>query len=52
MEKVHVIGLGMGPGDLTPTAMAVVEKAQVLAGGPRLLEMFPTHPAEKLPLAW
>ena len=50
MPKVCVIGLGMGPGDFSPRVMRAVERAQVLAGGTRMLDWFPEHGAERLPL--
>ncbi len=47
---VTVLGLGMGPADLTPAARERLAAAEVLAGGRRLLDYFPEHPAEKVPL--
>lgn len=47
---VTVLGLGMSPADLTPAARARLAAAEVLAGGRRLLDYFPEHPAEKVPL--
>jgi precorrin-6Y C5,15-methyltransferase (decarboxylating) len=48
MIPVHVVGLGMSPGDLTPGVQAIVRQAQVLVGGKRLLNYFPEHPAQKI----
>ncbi len=48
MIPVHVIGLGMSPEDLTPKALTIINAAQVLAGGRRLLEYFPAHAAERI----
>jgi precorrin-6Y C5,15-methyltransferase (decarboxylating) len=46
---IHVVGVGReGAGSLTPRALAVVEKAEVLAGGQRLLDCFPDLPAERV----
>jgi precorrin-6Y C5,15-methyltransferase (decarboxylating) len=45
---VQVVGLGMSPDDLTPRALNIIQGAQVLVGGKRLLAYFPDHPAEKL----
>ncbi len=47
---VTVLGLGMSPVDLTPAARERLAGADVLAGGRRLLEYFPGHPAEKVVL--
>ncbi|MBI3067699.1 MAG: hypothetical protein HYY79_02095, partial [Betaproteobacteria bacterium] len=33
---------------LTPRALAIVEKAEVLVGGQRLLDFFPHVPAERV----
>jgi len=45
---VQVVGLGMSPADLTPAALDIIQDAQVLVGGRRLLAFFPEHAAEKL----
>jgi len=50
MEKIHVIGIGMGLRDLTPRHREIIEQAQVLVGGRRLLELFPEVAAEKIPV--
>jgi len=50
MIPVQVVGLGMSAQDLTPRAQRIIEEAQVLVGGKRLLRYFPDHPAEKIPL--
>ena len=50
MIPVQVVGLGMSPADLTPTAQAIIREAQVLAGGRRLLDYFPQHRALKIAL--
>jgi precorrin-6Y C5,15-methyltransferase (decarboxylating) len=47
---VQVVGLGMSPADLTPRGRRIIEEAQVLVGGKRLLGYFPDHPAKKIPL--
>ena len=39
-EPVHVIGLGLGPTDLTPSHLALIERAAVLVGGKRHLSYF------------
>jgi precorrin-6B C5,15-methyltransferase / cobalt-precorrin-6B C5,C15-methyltransferase len=51
MIPVHIIGLGMSPADLTPKALAMINAAEVLAGGRRLLEYFPAHRGEKIVVA-
>jgi precorrin-6Y C5,15-methyltransferase (decarboxylating) len=45
---VQVVGLGMSPDDLTPRALDIIQRAQVLVGGKRLLAYFPDHHADKL----
>ncbi len=51
MLPVHVIGLGLGPEDLTPSMAEIIAKSQVLAGGRRLLDWFKGHKAESLELS-
>ncbi|WP_005038288.1 precorrin-6y C5,15-methyltransferase (decarboxylating) subunit CbiE [Holophaga foetida] len=46
--------VGCGPGDpdlITPAARRAALEAEVLAGTPRLLELFPEAPGERLPYA-
>lgn len=50
MIPVQVVGLGLSPADLAPRVQEIVRKAQVLAGGRRLLAYFPEHPAVKVVL--
>lgn len=50
MNPIMVIGVGMGPGDLSRRALKAIERAQVLAGGRRQLDMFPQHEGEYLVL--
>jgi precorrin-6Y C5,15-methyltransferase (decarboxylating) len=50
MNLVHVVGLGMSPADLTPSALELIRAAQVLVGGRRLLGYFPEHPGVKITL--
>ncbi|MEW6388209.1 MAG: precorrin-6y C5,15-methyltransferase (decarboxylating) subunit CbiE [Thermodesulfobacteriota bacterium] len=50
MMPVQVVGLGMSPADLTPQAREIIQEAQVLVGGRRLLSYFPDHPALKISL--
>ena len=51
MKTVHVVGIGLGPEDMGPRAMAAVNRADVLAGGVRHLDYFPGHPGGRLPLS-
>jgi len=50
MIPVQVVGLGMGPDDLTPQARKIIAAAEVLVGGRRHLGYFPDHPADKVVL--
>lgn len=50
MIPVEVVGLGTSPADLTPRTLAIIQEAQVLVGGKRLLGYFPDHRAEKITL--
>ncbi len=45
---IEVVGVGLNPSDLPPRAMRIIEGAQVLAGGARLLAHFSHHPALKV----
>lgn len=48
-RSIWVIGVGNdGAESLTPRALAVVEQAEVLVGGQRLLDFFPHIPAERV----
>jgi precorrin-6Y C5,15-methyltransferase (decarboxylating) len=50
MIPVQVVGLGMSPVDLPPKSREIIQGAQVLVGGRRLLDYFPEHLAMKIPL--
>ena len=50
MQKVHVVGLGMGPEDLTKRHLELIGSAEVLVGGSRHLACFPGHPGLKIPI--
>lgn len=50
MIPIQVIGVGMGLEDMPAKSLRLVEQAQVLAGGRRLLEMFPRHLGQRLVL--
>ena len=51
MQPIYVIGMGLGPEDITPAMAEIIAKAQVLAGGRRLLDWFAAHKAERLKLS-
>lgn len=46
-RRIQVLGLGVGPGELTAAQRKIVERAEVLVGGRRLLARFAESPAEK-----
>ena len=48
MKPVQIIGMGMGPLDLTPRHREVIAQAEVLVAGRRLLDHFPQSSAEKI----
>jgi precorrin-6Y C5,15-methyltransferase (decarboxylating) len=47
---IQVVGLGLGPEDLTPRGRALIERADILVGGRRQLAHFEDLPAEKKPI--
>jgi precorrin-6Y C5,15-methyltransferase (decarboxylating) len=47
MKPVSIIGMGVSPEDLTASHLRVLQAAEVLVGGRRLLSLFDDHPAEK-----
>ncbi len=47
MIPVQVIGMGLGPDDLTRRHLEIIERADVLVGGRRHLACFQDHPGEK-----
>ncbi|KMY68693.1 hypothetical protein AAU61_03490 [Desulfocarbo indianensis] len=49
MKTVSVVGMGMGPADISPAVRRAVEEARVLAGHQRLLALFPEHAGGRLP---
>lgn len=51
MKPVQVIGLGLGPQDITPRLARVIAEAEVLAGGRRLLDMLPEQQGTRLELS-
>lgn len=47
MIPVQVIGIGLGPEDLTARHLKIIEQAQLLIGGRRHLAYFKDHPGKK-----
>jgi precorrin-6Y C5,15-methyltransferase (decarboxylating) len=50
MKAVSIIGMGMGPQDLTARHLRIIAQADILVGGRRLLEHFNHLPAQKKPI--
>lgn len=50
IEPFHVLGAGVIPADLPPLARRLLESADLIVGGRRLLEAVPDIPARTLPL--
>ena len=50
MKPVTIIGMGMGPEDLTATHLKIIERADILVGGKRLLNHFKNSAALKKPI--
>jgi precorrin-6Y C5,15-methyltransferase (decarboxylating) len=50
MKPVRIIGMGMGPQDLTAKHLKLIEQADILVGGRRLLENFKDLRAQKKPI--
>lgn len=50
MKPVTIIGMGMGPEDLTATHLKIIERADILIGGQRLLNHFKDSAARKKPI--
>jgi len=46
-KTIDVVGMGLSPDDLTAGHRRIVERAEILIGGRRLLGYFPDSPAEK-----
>jgi len=46
-RRIHVVGLGVGADELTAVQREIIERAEVLVGGRRLLSRFAESPAEK-----
>lgn len=50
MNPIHIIGMGMGPMDLTQPQRDIIETADILVGGKRLLACFPDFQGETVPV--
>ncbi len=50
MKPVAIIGMGMSPDDLTARHLKIIQSADVLVGGQRLLDYFKDAPALKQPI--
>lgn len=50
MKPVSIIGMGMGPQDLTARHLSIIAQADILVGGMRLLENFKDLRAQKKPI--
>ncbi len=48
MNSLYVIGIGQGKEDLTARQLDIINNADVLVGGKRLLQLFAPHKAETL----
>ena len=49
-RRIQVVGVGLGPDDLPPKHRAIIDGADILVGGRRLLALFPDSRAEKKPI--
>jgi precorrin-6B C5,15-methyltransferase / cobalt-precorrin-6B C5,C15-methyltransferase len=47
MKPVSIVGMGVSPADVTPRHRKIIEGADLLVGGKRLLDRFGDSPAEK-----
>jgi len=47
MKPVAIIGVGMSFKDLTARHLAIIDQADILVGGRRLLDLFKESPARK-----
>ena len=50
MRRIHVVGLGLGPPDLTSEISEIISRADVIVGGQRLLDHFKGHPGIMVPI--
>ncbi|RLB81634.1 MAG: bifunctional cobalt-precorrin-7 (C(5))-methyltransferase/cobalt-precorrin-6B (C(15))-methyltransferase [Deltaproteobacteria bacterium] len=47
MNPVHVVGIGLGPEDLTERHREIIRQSDILVGGRRHLAYFKNHPGKK-----
>jgi precorrin-6B C5,15-methyltransferase / cobalt-precorrin-6B C5,C15-methyltransferase len=47
MPQINIIGVGLGPQDLSATHLELIEGADILVGGRRILDWFNDHPGQK-----
>ena len=50
MEPIVIIGMGLGPEDLTARHLNIIKRADVLLAGKRLLDFFDDLPVQKKPI--
>jgi precorrin-6Y C5,15-methyltransferase (decarboxylating) len=50
MQPVAIIGMGLSPQDLTTRHLQIIESADILVGGQRLLDYFKASAAQKQPI--
>ena len=50
MKPVAIIGMGLSPQDLTTRHLQIIESADILVGGQRLLDYFKASAAQKQPI--
>ena len=50
MKSVAIIGMGLSPEDLTTRHLQIIESADILVGGQRLLDYFKAASAQKQPI--
>ena len=50
MKSVEIIGMGLSPEDLTVRHLKMIDSADILVGGQRLLDYFPACAARKHPI--
>ena len=50
MQPVAIIGMGLSPQDLTTRHLQIIESADILVGGQRLLDYFKESAAQKQPI--
>lgn len=51
LKTIHLVGMGLGLDYITPAIARLIASADVLAGSPRWLDLYPDHSGRRLPLA-